>query len=66
MRLLASLVTAAALALAAVPASGLTRTVHVPILDCKVTVETQEVFASANSRELKVVRWGENRVESDC
>ena len=65
MRLLASLVTAASLLLA-VPAAALTRTVHVPVADCKVTVETEDVFFAANSREIRVVRWGENEVRSDC
>lgn len=66
MRVLAAVLVAAALAVPAVPADALSRTVYVPVADCYVTVEVNDVFLGVSSRGVRVERWGENRVESNC
>lgn len=69
MRLLALLVSAAALATttsAAVPAQAITKTVWVPLLGCSVTVETNDVFIAVRNREVSYERYGHSAVYSDC
>ena len=54
MRVLASLILAGAVAVTAAPAGAITRTVHVPLLDCYVRVETSNVMVSIGSRGVRV------------
>ena len=66
MRVLPAVLVSAALALTALPAAALTRTIYVPVADCYVTVEVNDVFVAASSRGVRVERWGENEVKSNC
>lgn len=66
MRVLPAVLVAAALALPAVPADAVTRVIYVPVAECYVTVEVNDLFVAASSRGVRVERWGTNRVETDC
>jgi hypothetical protein len=65
MRLVA--VTLTAVALLAAPAYAITRTVHVPVLNCDVTVNANSMSVSANHRRgVWIDRWGDNGATTDC
>ena len=67
MRRVAALVlTAAAFAATAVPASAYTKTVYVPWLDCTVEVQVSDVAFSANNRGFHVHRHGDTWVMTSC
>jgi photosystem II stability/assembly factor-like uncharacterized protein len=66
MRRVALVLTAAAFAATAVPASAITRTIHVPWFDCTITVETNDLAFSANNRGFHVHRYGQNDINSTC
>lgn len=66
MRRVALLLTAAALAATAAPASAITKTVYVPILGCTATFETNDIALGANSRGLYAYRTGTTRAEGHC
>lgn len=65
MRLVAALALAT-IALAAPAADAITRTVHVPLLHCDVTVTTRDYSLTANNSGIRVDWWGHSDVDQTC
>jgi len=65
MRRVAALALAIA-ALAAPAAQAITRTVHVPILHCDVTVTTRDYSLAASNSGIRVDWWGHSDVDQTC